>query len=185
MKKRISKLKKSVSNDKSPYEKITNTSICEWENNSDKTINQLFEEQVEKTPDLIAAVFEGNKLSYRELNSQANQFARHIRKIFKISHQQDQLSDKLIGICLDRNLDMIIAILGVLKAGAAYVPIDPSHPIERIKYILNDCRRPILLTSTCLKNKLIYVVDETDLTSKSCTTMSVFSKIALQFILLY
>jgi non-ribosomal peptide synthetase component F len=91
-----------------------------------KTIHQLFEEQVEKNPDSIALVYEERKLSYRELNKRANQLANYLR------HNHNIIPDTLIVLCLDRSEHMLIAILAALKAGGAYVPIDPNYPEESI-----------------------------------------------------
>ena len=108
----------------------------------DKTIHQLFEEQVQQTPDNIAVIFDNQQLTYSELNQQANQLAYYIQKQYQYNLQPDTL----IALCLDRSLDMIIAILGVLKAGAAYVPIDPEFPKERIRNILEDAHCDMILT---------------------------------------
>lgn len=97
-----------------------------------QTIIDLLEEQVNKTPNKIAVVFEDNQLTYKELNERANKFAHYLREKYTIN------PDDLIGIKLQRNERMIISILGVLKSGAAYVPIDPSYPQERIDYIEKD-----------------------------------------------
>ncbi|MCP4178736.1 MAG: amino acid adenylation domain-containing protein, partial [bacterium] len=98
----------------------------------DKTIIDLFEEQVEKTPDSIAVVFEEIELTYRELNDKANIIGHYLRDNFDIK------PDDLIGVLLTRSEKVIIAFLGILKSGAAYVPLDPSYPQERIDFILND-----------------------------------------------
>lgn len=104
-----------------------------------KTIVDLFEEQVEKTPDNVAVVFEDKKLTYRELNEKANVLARLlISKNIK--------ANDLCGIILNRSLEMIISILAVLKSGAAYIPIDPNYPKDRIEYILKDSNVKIVLT---------------------------------------
>ncbi|MCL9807005.1 amino acid adenylation domain-containing protein [Flavobacterium amniphilum] len=97
-----------------------------------KTILDLFEEQVEKTPDNVAVVFEETKLTYAELNAKTNQLGRYLRAKYAI------VPDALVGIKLDRSEKMIVALLGILKSGAAYVPIDPSYPQERINYIEKD-----------------------------------------------
>ncbi|MDP3562534.1 MAG: amino acid adenylation domain-containing protein, partial [Legionellaceae bacterium] len=109
----------------------------------DKTIHQLFEAQVKKTPNNIAVVFEDQQLTYKQLNEEANQLARYIRK---------QNPSELIAICMDRSLEMIVAILGVLKAGCAYVPIDPNYPQARIDYILADTKANLVLDNS-LKDK--------------------------------
>ncbi len=98
----------------------------------DKTIVELFEEQAHKTPDTIAIVFEGLKLTYKELNEKVNQFAYYLRESYDIE------PDDLVGIKLGRSEQLIITILGVLKSGAAYVPIDSDYPQERIDYIEKD-----------------------------------------------
>ncbi|MDP3562805.1 MAG: amino acid adenylation domain-containing protein, partial [Legionellaceae bacterium] len=109
----------------------------------DKTIHQLFEEQVKKTPNNIAVVFEDQQLTYKQLNEEANQLARYIHK---------QNPGECVAICMDRSLEMIIAILGILKAGCAYVPIDPNYPQERIDYILADTKASLVLDNR-LKDK--------------------------------
>ncbi|MBG6133776.1 amino acid adenylation domain-containing protein, partial [Aquimarina sp. EL_43] len=106
----------------------------------DKSIIDLFKQQVEKTPDAIAIIFENDKLSFKELDDRSNQLAHYLVS-------QNVKSEELVGICLDRSLEMIIGILGILKSGAAYVPIDPEYPSERIDYILEDATIKILLSS--------------------------------------
>ncbi|WP_423242487.1 AMP-binding protein [Zhouia spongiae] len=94
---------------------------------------------MEKTPNRVAVVFEGKELTYCELNERANQLARYLHSNYKIE------SDTLIGIKMDRSLDIIISIIGVLKSGGAYVPIDPEYPQSRIDYIITDSRCELLL----------------------------------------
>ena len=98
----------------------------------DKTIVDIFEAQVKKTPDDIAVVYEDVELSYKELNERSNQLAHYIQASNAIK------PDDLVGIKLERSEWMIISILGVLKSGAAYVPIDMEYPEERISFIEND-----------------------------------------------
>ncbi|MGZ4954747.1 MAG: amino acid adenylation domain-containing protein [Methylobacter sp.] len=105
----------------------------------DQCIHRLFEAQVEKSPDAIAAVFGEQTLSYAELNAKANQLARCL-------HSKVAGPELLVGVCLERSLDMVIALLGILKAGGAYVPLDPTYPPERITYMLNDAGEPIFIT---------------------------------------
>ncbi len=105
------------------------------------TIQQLFEEQVERRPDNIAVVFENNQLTYEELNQRSNQLARVMR-------EKGAGPNQVIGIMVDRSIEMIIGIMGVLKAGGAYLPIDPDYPEERIKFLLKDSKTNILLTSS-------------------------------------
>ena len=111
----------------------------------DKTIQQLFEEQVQKTPNNTAVVYGDRKLNYQELNNKANQLANYLLGNYAIK------PDDLIALIVDRSEYMIIAILAVLKTGAAYVPISPDYPAERIKYILNDTKAKIALNDSCFK----------------------------------
>ena len=115
----------------------------------DKTITQLFEEQVEKTPDNIAVVFGNQKLTYRELNQRANSLASYLRS------QKIGRNDS-VGIMVNRSLEMIISILAVLKSGACYIPIDPEYPQDRIEYMLNNSNAKLLLTFKRLKNKVTF-----------------------------
>ncbi|MFM7450744.1 MAG: amino acid adenylation domain-containing protein, partial [Leptolyngbyaceae cyanobacterium] len=113
----------------------------------DKSIHQLFEEQVERTPDAIAVVFEGEALTYRELNHRANQLAHYL-------HSLGVGLEQRVGICVERSIKMVVGMLAVLKAGGAYVPIDPNHPIERIAYVLTDAQFQVLLTEADLAGRL-------------------------------
>ncbi|MFP7658505.1 amino acid adenylation domain-containing protein, partial [Chryseobacterium proteolyticum] len=106
---------------------------------SDKTITELFEEQVENTPDNIAVVFEERSFTYRALNECSNQLAAYLRSNYSIA------SDDLIGIKLERSEKLIVAILGILKSGAAYVPIDPNYPQDRIDFIKNDTQSKVVI----------------------------------------
>jgi amino acid adenylation domain-containing protein len=117
--------------------------LFEWNNTTkeypqDKCIHQLFEEQVERSPDAIAVVFEDKQLTYRELNQQANQLAHYLQSL-------GVGPEVLVGICVERSLEMVVGLLGILKAGGAYVPLDPAYPSERIAYMLCDSRLPVLL----------------------------------------
>ena len=110
-----------------------------------KTIHHLFEEQVEKTPDDVAVVFEDKQLTYRELNRRANKFAHYIKSKYKQLYKTELPHDTIIPICTKRSIEMLIGILGILKSGSAYVPIDPKLAIERVKFILNDTDAKIIL----------------------------------------
>ncbi|SHL03865.1 non-ribosomal peptide synthetase [Flavobacterium chilense] len=105
----------------------------------DKTILDLFEEQVVMTPNNIAIVFDGKKLIYEDLNEETNQLAEYLKENYAISHKD------IVGIRLDRSASLIISILGVLKAGAAYVPIDPTYPQDRIDYIEKDSASKVII----------------------------------------
>jgi amino acid adenylation domain-containing protein len=102
-------------------------------------IHQLFEAQVEQTPDAVAVVFENQQLTYRELNQRANQLAHYLQKL-------GVGAEILVGICVERSLEMVIGILAILKAGGAYVPLDPAYPQERFGYMLIDAQVAVLLT---------------------------------------
>ena len=113
----------------------------------DKCVHELFEAQVERTPSAIAVVAGDRQLTYAELNERANQLARFLRR-FGIG------PDSLVGLCLDRSLEMIVGILGVLKAGAGYVPMDPSYPADRLAFMLQDANVFVLLTQSHLLDQL-------------------------------
>ncbi|WAN70078.1 amino acid adenylation domain-containing protein [Moorena producens JHB] len=118
--------------------------LVEWNNTkidypTDKCIHQLFEEQVEKTPDAVAVVFEQQKLTYSQLNSKANQLAYYLQKLGVVP-------ETLVGICVERSIEMVVGILAILKAGGAYVPLDPNYPTSRINYMVEDAQVSIILT---------------------------------------
>ncbi|WP_323855991.1 non-ribosomal peptide synthetase [Xenorhabdus koppenhoeferi] len=112
----------------------------------DKTLQQLFEAQVEKTPDSVALVFEGETLTYRQLNERANQLACVIREHYQQQLNAPMQADTLIALYLDRSLEMVVSILAVLKAGGAYVPISPEYPSERTRFILSDIAASCVIT---------------------------------------
>jgi len=103
------------------------------------SIHQLFEAQVQRTPDAIAVVFETEQLTYGELNRRANQLAHHLRSV-------GVGPEVLVAICLERSLEMVIGLLAILKAGGAFVPLDPAYPKERLAFMLKDAQAPVLLT---------------------------------------
>ncbi|MCK5855830.1 MAG: AMP-binding protein, partial [Sulfurovaceae bacterium] len=113
----------------------------------EKTIHQLFEEQVKHNPNNVAVVYEDEALTYKQLNTKSNQLAHYLLT-------QGVSPDSLVAICVDRSLDMMIGLLAILKAGGAYVPIDPSYPEDRIKHMLEDSKAKIVLTQSHLENRL-------------------------------
>ena len=122
--------------------------LVEWNDTAieypkDKCIHQLFEEQVEKTPDAVAVVFESEELTYEQLNQRANQFAHHLVSL-------GVNPEVLVGICVERSIEMVVGLLGILKAGGAYVPLDPNYPQERLSYMLKDSDVGVLLTQNSL-----------------------------------
>ena len=111
-------------------------------------VHQLFEQHVEEQPESTAVVFEGARLSYRELNTRANRLAHYLRR-------RGVGMDVPVAICVERSLEMIVAVLGVLKAGGAYVPLDPRYPRDRLSFMLADTRAQWLLTQRHLLEGLL------------------------------
>jgi amino acid adenylation domain-containing protein len=107
----------------------------------DRTVHQLFEEQVEKTPDKVAAAYKDKQLTYRGLNKKANQLARRLRL-------NGVKANSLVGLMPERSIEMIIGIFSILKAGGAYIPLEPEYPEDRIKYMLKECSAEILLANS-------------------------------------
>jgi amino acid adenylation domain-containing protein len=107
----------------------------------DKLLHQLFEEQAANNPEATALLFEGQDLGYGELNRRANRLAHHLRS-FGLQ------PDSRVAICMERGIDMVVGLLAILKAGAAYVPLDPGYPVDRLAYMLDDCAPAVLLTQT-------------------------------------
>ncbi len=126
--------------------------IKDWNNSNQaypdqQTFQQLFEAQVAKTPDAIALIGDDQALSYHELNQRANQLAYRLQA-------QAVGPEHLVGICCDRSLAMVVAVLATLKAGAAYLPLDPAYPSERLAWMLNDSNVGIVLTQSHLLEKV-------------------------------
>ena len=113
----------------------------------DKCIHELFEEQVAVNPHAIALMYGEQSLSYEALNGRANQLAHRLIK-------EGVLPDTLVGICVERSLEMVVGLLGTLKAGGAYVPLDPSYPEERLSYMLEDSGASIILSQKRLLKML-------------------------------
>ena len=118
--------------------------LVEWNDTQadypkDKCVHELFEEQVERTPDDIALVFDDQQWTYRELNSRANQLARYLQSCGVRPQAR-------VGICVERSLELIVGLLGILKAGGVYVPLDANYPVARLQYMLEDTQAPILIT---------------------------------------
>lgn len=123
----------------------------------DETIISRFELQVQQAPDNIAVIFEGERLTYRELNERSNQLAHFLRG-------KGIRPEVLVPVCMERSPWMLVAILGILKAGGAYVPIDPDYPAERIAYMLRDTNAKIMLAGkgtvlSGLQNNAAEVID--------------------------
>ncbi|MEO8381792.1 MAG: amino acid adenylation domain-containing protein, partial [Acidobacteriota bacterium] len=113
----------------------------------DKFIHELFEQQAAARPDAVAVVFEEQSLSYGELNARANQLAH---ELIALGVQPDDR----VAICVERGLEMVVGLLGILKGGGAYLPLDPAYPNERLQYLLNDGAPKVLLTQQDLQGQL-------------------------------
>ncbi|MEJ6486183.1 amino acid adenylation domain-containing protein [Nostoc punctiforme UO1] len=113
----------------------------------DKSIHQLFEAQVEKTPDANALIFQDKQLTYRQLNQRANQLAHYLQKL-------GVQPEVRVGICVERSEELVVGLLGILKAGGAYIPLDPKYPQERLAFMLQDAQAPVLLTQKQLLDQL-------------------------------
>ncbi|AKT37644.1 non-ribosomal peptide synthetase [Chondromyces crocatus] len=113
----------------------------------ERCMHALFEAQAARTPDAVAVLFEGEQLTYAELNQRANRLAHHLR-------DQGVGPGVLVGICAERSPELPVALFGVLKAGGAYVPLDPAYPRDRLAFMLEDTRAPLLLTQRRLLSSL-------------------------------
>ncbi len=110
-------------------------------------LHELFERQAARTPEAVAVVYEGQELSYAELNARANQLAHYLRG-------QGVGPDVLVGVYVERSLEMVVGLLGILKAGGAYLPLDPAFPRDRLAFMLKDSQAPVLLTQRHLLAQL-------------------------------
>jgi len=133
-------------------EKIKRKQVFDWNNTlvaypASATLHQLFEQQVEKAPSANAVVIEGDQLEYAELNVRANKLANWLRSL-------GIGPDMLVGICVERSLEMVVGLLGILKAGGAYAPFDPAYPKDRLAYMMEDAGICILLTQSHLLDSL-------------------------------
>lgn len=120
--------------------------LSEWNDtdcvySQDKCLHQLFEEQVVRTPDAVAVVFQDQLLTYSELNTRANQLAHYLIKL-------GVGPDVIVAICIERSLEMLVGLLAILKAGGAYVPLDPVYPKEHLAFMLEDARTNLILTQS-------------------------------------
>jgi amino acid adenylation domain-containing protein len=118
---------------------------------ADSTLHHLMESQAARTPDAVAVIFEDQRLSYRELNARANQLAHHLQTLGVGGNTQGEVR---VGVCVEGSVELAIALLGVLKAGGTYVPIDPTYPQDRLQFMLQDTQTPVLLTQQQLVNHL-------------------------------
>jgi non-ribosomal peptide synthetase component F len=126
--------------------------LVEWNNTRTDyprkaSITELFEEQALAAGDSVALIYEGTQLTYAELNTRANQLANYLKK-------SGVEIETPVGVCLNRSLELIIALVAVLKAGGVYVPLDPAYPEERLGLILEDTAAPVILTNSEFEQKL-------------------------------
>ena len=121
------------------HELLVEWNRTEYDYPRDSCVHELFEAQVEQTPNAVAVVFEDRHLTYRELNNRSNHVAHYLRKL-------GVGPGVLVGLCMDQSLERIVGLFGVLKAGGAYVPIDPAYPATRLAFMLNDANAPVVLT---------------------------------------
>lgn len=132
--------------------------LCVWNQTKgeyarDKCVHELFEEQVERTPDAVAASYGEEQVSYGHLNRRANRLAHYLISL-------GVKPDDRVAICVERGLEMVIGILGILKAGAAYIPLDPSYPAERLRFMVEDSSPVVVMTQESLRGMVEGIVDE-------------------------
>ena len=139
----------------------------------DATIPELFAQQAARTPDAVALVCEDASLSYRELDARANQLAHHLRAL-------GAGPETIVALCVERSFDMVIALIGILKAGAAYLPLDPDYPNERLHIMMAQARPRVLLTHSSLIGKVanddartLILLDRLDTSGQPTTAPSV------------
>ncbi|MEH2283681.1 MAG: amino acid adenylation domain-containing protein [Nostoc sp.] len=120
----------------------------------DASLHQLFEQQVELTPDSLALISQSEELTYRQLNHKVNQLAHYLQK-------QGVTKETLVALCLERSTDMVVGILAILKAGGAYIPLDPSYPVERLNFMLSDSQATVLISHQEILEKITLSADKT------------------------
>ena len=131
---------------------------------ADRTIHQLFEEQVRRTPDKIAVVHREVSLTYLQLNERANQLAWQLR-------HEGAAASTIVGLMVERSVEVVIGILAILKAGGAYVPVDPELPLERVSYLLDHSGAQVLITQSSLIDQVEYQGKIVDIHDHTLTTL--------------
>lgn len=128
------------------HQLLVEWNVTERDYPKDKCLHQFFEAQAEQTPDVVAVVFQEQRVTYRELNQRANQLAHYLQK-------QGVGPEVLVGICVERSLEMMVGLLGIWKAGGAFVPLDPTYPRDRLALIVEDSQLSVLLTERKLLDR--------------------------------
>ena len=132
-------------------ERESQQQIVEWNRTQrayrEGCVHELIAEHAKRTPDAVALVCGSKRMSYAELDARSNQLARYLRSL-------GAGPEVIVGLCMERSLEMVIGLLGILKSGAAYLPLDPRYPGERLAYMLDDARVPVLLTQRGLQEQL-------------------------------
>lgn len=128
-------------------ESIFDSNFAAWQRETERCMHELFEEQVERTPEAVAVSMGQQSLTYRELNLRSNQLAHHLRQL-------GVGPEAMVGVCLERSLEVVVGLLGILKAGGAYVPIDHEAPTDRIAFLLEDADVHIMVTQQRLVERL-------------------------------
>src|SRR6185312_12263345 len=128
-------------------------------------VPELFEAQVERTPEAVAIVCGGEQLSYAELNRRANQLGHYLRG-------QGVGAEVVVGLCLERSVELVVGLLGILKAGGAYVPLDPAYPRQRLEYLLSDAQVGLVLTQGRLLDQLPVHWEQTIAIDDECTVIA-------------
>jgi amino acid adenylation domain-containing protein len=132
--------------------------LVDWNNTQsdypqDASLHQLFEYQVERTPDALALISQSEQLTYQQLNQRVNQLTHYLQKL-------GVTTETLVAICLNRSTEMVVGILAVLKAGGAYIPLDPNYPVERLSFMLSDSQASVLLIQQEILEKLPKLISE-------------------------
>src|SRR5947209_4881064 len=112
----------------------------------ERPAHRIFEAQAKQTPGSVALAFNGESLTYADLNARANRLAHHLRAL-------GVGPEVRVGLCIERGLDMVVGLLGILKAGGAYVPLDPGFPPSRVAFMLADAAVPVLVTQESLRGR--------------------------------
>jgi amino acid adenylation domain-containing protein len=128
----------------------------------DKCLHELIEEQARRTPDAVAVVFEDEQLTYRELDRRGDRLAAELRTA-------GVGPEVRVGICMERSLEMMVGLLGILKAGGGYVPLDPAYPMERLAFMLEDSRASVLLTQPSLRDRFNFEISNLQVLCESET----------------